>query len=59
MVPKFNHLAIFGMSWFAEFNSQTDWHNCSVQLDLDEKQHTVIAAYTADSFFGIDLFIAD
>ena len=59
MVPKFNHLVIFGMSWFAEFNPRIDWHNCSVQLDLDNKQHTLIAAQTDDSYSGIDFCTAD
>ena len=59
MVPKLNHPVIFGMSWFAKFNLQIDWHSHSVHLDLDDKQHTIIAAYAADSFSGIDLCIAD
>ena len=59
MVPKLNHPVIFGMSWFAKFNPQIDWHNHSVQLDLYDKQHTVIASYAADSFSGIDLCTAD
>ena len=59
VVPKLNHPVIFGMSWLAEFNPQIDWHTRSVQLDLDDKQHTVIAAHAADSFSGIELCTAD
>ena len=59
MVPKLNHPVIFGMSWFAEFNPQIDWHNHSLQQDLDAEQHSVNAVYTADSCSGIDLCTAD
>ena len=47
------------MSWFAAFNPQIDLHNYSVQLNLDDEQYIVIAAYTADSFSGIDLYTTD
>ena len=47
------------MSWFAEFNPQINWHNCSVSLDLDAEKYIVIAAHAADSFYGIDLCTAD
>ena len=59
VVLKLNHPVIFGMSWFTEFNPQINWHNHSVQLDLDDKQYNVIAAHAADSFSGIDLCTAD
>ena len=59
MVPKLNHPVIFGISWFAEFNPQIDWHNHSVRLNLDAEDHTVIAANTADSCLNIDLCAAD
>ena len=59
VVPKIDHPVIFGMSWFTEFNPQIDWHNYSVQLDLDDKQFTVIAAHSADSFSGIDIYTTD
>ena len=55
MVPKLNHLVIFGISWLAEFNPQIDWRNHSVQLNLNDEEHTVIASHAADSFSGIDL----
>ena len=58
MVPKLSHLVIFGISCFAEFNPQIDWHSHFVSLDLDAEQHIVIAAHTADSFSGIDLCTA-
>ena len=48
MVPKLNHLVVFGMSLFAELNPQIDWHNCSIQLDLDAELHTVNAAHAVD-----------
>ena len=59
MIPKLNHPVIFGISWFAEFNPQIDWHNHSVQLDLDAEQFTVNAAHNADSCSGIYLCTAD
>ena len=59
VVPKVNNPVIFGMSWFAELNSQIDWHTHSVSLDLDAEQDTIVTAYTADSFSSIDLCTAD
>ena len=47
------------MSWFAEFNPQIDWHNRSIELDLDDKQHTIIAAHSVDSFSDIELCASD
>ena len=35
VVPKLNHLEIFGISSFAKYNPQTDWYKHSVSLDLD------------------------
>ena len=55
MVPKLNHPVIFGISWFAEFNPQIDWHNRSLQLDLDAEQHTVNATQSFDSCSGIEI----
>ena len=55
VVLKLNHLEVFGISWFAEFNPQIDWHNHSESLDLDENQCTVVAKHTANSFAGINL----
>ena len=48
---------MFGM--LAEFNSQIDWYNHSVNLDLNKDQYTVIAIYTSNSFSGIELCNAD
>ena len=42
VVPKLSHLVIFGMSWSTEFNPQIDWHNHSVQLDLDAEKYTLM-----------------
>ena len=47
MVPKLGHPMIFGKSWFAEFNPQINWSNCSVILNLDRKQYYIIAIYAA------------
>ena len=47
------------MSWFTEFNLQIDWHNHCVQLDLEDKQHTVIAEYVSNSFPRIELYTGD
>ena len=57
--PKVNHPVIFGISWFAEFNPQADWHNHSISLNLDEAQQTVVLIIAAHSFDGIDLYNAD
>ena len=59
MVPKLNHPVIYGISWFAKFNPQIDWHNHSVQLDLDDEKNTVIAEHTDNSFSGIELCTAN
>ena len=59
VVPKLNYPVIFGISWFAEFNSQIDWHNHSAQLDLDAEQYTANVACTADLCSCIDLCTAD
>ena len=59
VVPKLNHPEIFGISWFAELNPQIDWYTHSVQLDLDDEQHTVIAAHADDSYSSIELYTAE